>query len=71
MAQRQGEDTRKWLDWDALQIPEQFETYSYVLTQKMIDDFRKGVMDPEAAFPRSPEKSIRISITRPIATTAP
>jgi hypothetical protein len=51
MAHSQAEDTRKWLDWDALEIPEPFETYSYVLTQEMIDDFRKGVMDAEAAFP--------------------
>ena len=51
MVKHEGDDNRKLLDWDALDIPEQFETYSYVLTQQMIDDFRKGVMDPEAAFP--------------------
>lgn len=51
MAQSQTEDTRKLLDWDALEVGEAFEPFSYVLTQQMIDDFRKGVMDPEAAFP--------------------
>ena len=51
MAQQEGEDNRKWLDWDALEIGEQFEPFSYVLTQQMIDEFRQGVMDPEAAFP--------------------
>jgi hypothetical protein len=45
------EDTRIWLDWDALEIGETFEPFSYVLTQQMIDDYRQGVMDPEAAFP--------------------
>ena len=51
MAHSQAEDTRKWLDWDTLEVGEQFEPFSYVLTQQMLDDFRKGVMDPEAAFP--------------------
>lgn len=44
-------DSRQLLDWDALEIGETFEPTSYVLTQEMIDDYRKGVMDPEAAFP--------------------
>lgn len=44
-------DTRQLLDWDTLEIGETFEPYSYILTQEMIDDYRKGVMDPEAAFP--------------------
>ncbi len=39
------------LDWDALEVGETFEKYDYVLTQEMIDTFRKGVMDPEASFP--------------------
>ena len=51
MAHVEGEDRRKLLDWDALEVGEQFDTFSYVLTQQMIDDFRKGVQDPEAAFP--------------------
>lgn len=45
------EDTRQLLDWDKLEIGEAFESFDYVLTQEMIDDYRKGVMDPEAAFP--------------------
>ncbi len=51
MATSEGEDKRKLLDWDALEVGEMFDTFSYVLTQQMIDEFRQGVMDPEAAFP--------------------
>ena len=51
MAHAQGEDTRKWLDWEALVIGEKLPSFSYVLTQEMMDEYRKGVMDPEAAFP--------------------
>lgn len=39
------------LDWDALKVGETFEKYEYVLTQEMIDAYRKGVMDVEASFP--------------------
>ena len=39
------------LDWDALEVGETFERYEYILTQPMIDEYRRGVMDPEAAFP--------------------
>ncbi|MBI4311727.1 MAG: hypothetical protein HY681_08085 [Chloroflexi bacterium] len=45
------EDTRKVLDWDALEVGERFPPFSYVLTQQMLDEYRRGVMDPEAAFP--------------------
>ena len=51
MAQAQEGDTRKLFDWDALEIGETFKPYSYVLTQQMMDEFRQGVMDAEAAFP--------------------
>ena len=51
MAQHGGDEKRKLLDWDALEVGEMFEPFSYVLTQQMIDEFRQGVMDPEAAFP--------------------
>ena len=44
-------DSRILLDWDAQEVGEPFEKYEYLLTQEMIDDFRKGVMDPEASFP--------------------
>ena len=44
-------DNRIPLDWDALQVGEVFEKFDYVLTQDMIDEYRRGVMDPEAAFP--------------------
>ena len=35
------------LDWDALEVGETFEKFEYLLTQEMIDDYRKGVMDPD------------------------
>ena len=44
-------DDRILLDWDALEVGETFERYEYVLTQAMIDTYRKGVMDTEASFP--------------------
>jgi hypothetical protein len=46
-----GDDKRRLLDWDKLQIGERLPTLSYMLTQEMIDEYRKGVMDPEAAYP--------------------
>jgi hypothetical protein len=46
-----ADDKRTLLDWDALEVGEMFEDFSYVLTQQMIDEFRKGVQDPEAGFP--------------------
>jgi len=56
MAQTQGEHKTKRLDWEALEIGEKLPTLSYVLTQQMVDEFRKGVMDPEAAFPTISQK---------------
>ena len=44
-------DQKILLDWDALEVGETFEKFQYVLTQEMIDTYRKGVMDPDAAFP--------------------
>ena len=44
-------DQRILLDWEALEVGETFEKYQYVLTQEMLDTYREGVMDPEAAFP--------------------
>ena len=44
-------DQKILLDWDALEVGETFEKYEYVPTQDMIDTYRQGVMDPEAAFP--------------------
>ena len=41
----------KLLDWEKLEVGEKLPSFSYVLTQAMMDDFRAGVMDPEAAFP--------------------
>ena len=44
-------DKRILLDWDALEVGETFEKYEYVLTEEMVDTYRRGVMDPEASFP--------------------
>ena len=44
-------DNRVPLDWDALEVGEVFEKFEYLLTQEMIDEYRRGVMDPEAGFP--------------------
>jgi hypothetical protein len=57
MAHTQAEDTRKLLDWDALEVGESLPSYAYVLTQQMIDAFRQGVMDPDAAFPTIAHKA--------------
>ena len=46
-----GTDSRVPLDWDALEVGETFQKFEYVLTQEMIDQYRRGVMDPEASFP--------------------
>lgn len=51
MSQTQQEDKRKLLDWNALEVGDRLPPFSYVLTQEMIEEYRKGVMDPEAAFP--------------------
>jgi hypothetical protein len=50
MAQVQAEDTRKLLDWEMLKVGESPPSFSYGLTQQMIDEFCQGVMDLEAAF---------------------
>ena len=41
----------KELRYDDLVIGEQLGSFEYVLTQKMLDDFRESVEDPEACFP--------------------
>src|ERR1700733_10164207 len=51
MAHTHEDETRKLLDWDALEVGEKLPSFSYVITQQMIDEFCQGVMDPEAAFP--------------------
>ena len=35
-------DERILLDWDALEVGETFETYQYLLTQEMIDNYARG-----------------------------
>ena len=52
----EGADQRLPLDWDKLEIGEEFPSWDYVLTQEMMDMYRKGVDDPEAAFPTIPHK---------------
>ena len=39
------------LDYSKLQIGEELGSYEYLLTQEMVDEFRKSVDDPEAVFP--------------------
>jgi len=56
MSHAEGPDHRKLLNWDELVIGEQLPTIDYVLTQEMMDEFRLGVMDPEAAFPTISQK---------------
>ncbi len=51
MTEAHARETRKLLDWEALEVGEQLPSFSYVLTQEMIDAYRRGVMDPDAAFP--------------------
>ena len=51
MTEAHAQDARKLLDWETLEVGEQLPSFSYVLTQDMIDAYRRGVMDPEAAFP--------------------
>ena len=41
----------KELRYDDLVIGEELGAFEYVLTQKMLDDFRASVDDPEAPFP--------------------
>lgn len=56
MSHAEGPDHRNLLNWDELVIGEQLPTLDYVLTQEMMDEFRLGVMDPEAAFPTISQK---------------
>ncbi|HUZ65357.1 MAG TPA: hypothetical protein VMU82_16760 [Acetobacteraceae bacterium] len=51
MTETHAHETRRLLDWEALEVGEQLPSFSYVLTQEMIDAYRRGVMDPDAAFP--------------------
>ncbi len=44
-------ETRALLDWDAIEPGQALPSFSYVLTEAMVDEFRRGVGDPEAAFP--------------------
>ena len=39
------------LDYNKLKIGEELGAYEYVLTQEMIDEYRKSVDDPDGAFP--------------------
>ena len=43
-------DNRIPLDWDALEVGEVFDKFEYVLTQQMIDEYRRGVMDSVRQF---------------------
>ena len=39
------------LDYNKLVIGEELGSYEYVLTQEMVDEYRKSVDDPEGVFP--------------------
>ena len=39
------------LDYNTLVIGEELGSYEYVLTQEMVDQYRKSVDDPEGVFP--------------------
>ena len=39
------------LDYNKLEIGEELGSYEYLLTQEMLDEYRKSVDDPEAVFP--------------------
>ncbi len=41
----------KQFEYDKIEIGEELGSYEYVLTQKMVDGFRRSVDDPEAPFP--------------------
>jgi hypothetical protein len=38
-------------NYDRVQVGEELGTYEYVLTQEMVDEYRKSVDDPEGVFP--------------------
>lgn len=37
--------------WDSVKIGDRFETYEYVITQEMLDEYRDIVDNPNAAYP--------------------
>jgi hypothetical protein len=37
--------------WDGVKIGDRFETYEYVITQEMLDEYRGIVDNPNAAYP--------------------
>ena len=52
-----SEDNNKiLLNWDKLEIGETFDTWEYIYTKDMLTQFRKGVMDTDAAFPTVAQK---------------
>lgn len=42
---------QKPFNYNEVQVGEELGSYEYVLTQEMLDNFRKAVDDPEAPFP--------------------
>ena len=41
----------KLFEYDKIEIGEELGSYEYVLTQEMLDNFRRSVDDPDAPFP--------------------
>jgi hypothetical protein len=46
-----AEENLKNFVYEEIQIGEELGSYSYVLTDEMLDTFRKAVEDPDAPFP--------------------
>ncbi|HCG91855.1 MAG TPA: hypothetical protein DEZ08_08495 [Dehalococcoidia bacterium] len=46
-----AEENLKNFVYEEIQIGEELGSYSYVLTQDMLDTFRNAVEDPDASFP--------------------
>jgi len=45
-----GKPVRQF-EYDKIEIGEELGSYEYVLTQEMLDAFRRAVEDPDASFP--------------------
>ncbi len=41
----------KQFEYDKIEIGEELGSYEYILTQEMLDNFRRSVDDPDAPFP--------------------
>lgn len=44
-------ESRDWKNWDAIEVGETLPFFSYVLTARMTEDYRRVVGNPSAAYP--------------------